>query len=45
MQQSTFFARVTTGAWPVIVRMSFTAASIARPFCTASPRPMFTTIF
>jgi len=39
-----FFARVTTGAWPVIHRRSLTAASSARPFWTASPRPMLTTI-
>ena len=40
-----FRARITIGAWPVMVLMSATAASMARAFWIASPRPMLTTIF
>jgi hypothetical protein len=38
-------ARVTIGFWPVICARSPTAASSALAFVSASPRPMFTTIF
>ena len=38
-------ARVTTGFWPVMMARSPTAASSALAFCSASPRPMLTTIF
>ena len=38
-------ARVTIGCWPVMVRRSRTAPSIALESVAASPTPMFTTIF
>ena len=40
-----FFARMTIGACPVISFRSMMAASIARAFVIASPRPMLTTTF
>jgi hypothetical protein len=40
-----FLAWVTMGCWPVMVRRSSTAASMALASMAASPTPMFTTIF
>src|SRR5579883_2691448 len=40
-----FFARVTTGFWPVMAASSLAAASTFLTSCTASPTPMLTTIF
>ena len=40
-----FFARVTTGFWPVICAISATAGSITLAFWVASPTPMLTTTF
>ena len=38
-------ARAIMGCWPVMVRRSDTAASMALESVVASPTPMFTTIF
>ena len=40
-----FFARVTTGFWPVTRASSSAPVSTILAFCVASPRPMLTTTF